>query len=164
MKRLFQILIALFFALNLSAQNIKIDPKIKVDSTVVQINESDIQYFAYSSHDNKKSDSLIVSISTMGTSTASIIINLTKNPHVSISLFSDYKEYDGQHIKNIDAETYELELNAVQYKLGDRIMGRVKGISKPISSSSGDYRIEFQGEFSVKGRKAQVKLYQPLRR
>ncbi|WP_278006747.1 hypothetical protein [Winogradskyella marincola] len=40
-----------------------------------------------------------------------------------------------------------MELNATEFKKGDQIMGRIKGKSKPISNSLGEYQIEFDGEF-----------------
>ena len=88
MKSLFQIFIALVFVLKLPAQSVNIDPTIKVDSTAIKITALDTEYFAYSSGDNKKLDALIVSLSSVGTSTTAIEIDLTDKPHVYISLFS----------------------------------------------------------------------------
>jgi len=147
LKKALQILIILTFGLNVSAQDVKIDPEIKVDSTMLKISQSDFEYFAYSSYDNKKTDSLIVSISTVGTSTTAIEIELLKNPKIYISLFSDYMQYKGKHIMNVDFESYELELNSTEFQLGDKIMGRIKGISKPIKNRNGEYQIKFEGEF-----------------
>lgn len=147
MKKTLQILILLTFGLNLSAQNIKINSEIKVDSTEIKISKSDFDYYAYSSFDNKKTDSLIVTVGTVGTSVTAIKIELTENPKVYITLWSDYAEFDGKETIDIELEAYDLELNATEFKKGDQIMGRIKGKSKPISNSLGEYEIEFDGEF-----------------
>ena len=139
--------IILVLGLSLSAQNVTIDPNIKVDSTVLKISDFNYDYTAYSSVDNKKTDSLIVSISSVGHSTISVIIDLSKKPKVYVSLFSDYKEYDGKHILDIDAESYTLELNSTKFNIGDKIMARIKGRSKPVNRGKGEYQIKFEGEF-----------------
>ena len=146
MKKTLQILILLAFGLNLSAQNVKINSELKIESTELKITESDFDYFAYSSHDSKKTDSLIVYISTIGTSSTAIKIDLTDKPKAFISLYSDVPEYDGKRTLDIEFEYYDLELNATDFKIGDRIMGRIKGKSKPTKNR--EYQIEFDGEFS----------------
>ncbi|MBZ9651831.1 hypothetical protein [Psychroflexus montanilacus] len=147
MKKTLQILILLNFGLNLSAQNIKINSDFKVDSTEIKIIKSDFDYYAYSTFDNKKTDSLIVTIGNVGTSVTAIKIDLTEKPKVYITLWSDYAEFNGKETLDVELESYDLELNATQFKKGDRIMGRIKGKSKPILNSFGDYQIEFDGEF-----------------
>lgn len=136
------------FGLNLSAQNIKIDSKIKVDSTQLKISERNSIYYAYCSLDNKKSDSLVVTIGTIGTSTTSIRIDLTGKPKVFILLYSDYEEFDGKNTLEIEFEKYDLELNATAFKKGERIMGRIKGKSKIIINKSGKHQMNIEGEFS----------------
>ena len=126
----------------------KINSELKIDSTELKISQSDFYYFAYSSLDNKKTDSLVVSISTVGTSSTAIKIDLTNKPKASISLYSDIPEYDEKHVLDIEFEYYDLELNATNFKISNRIMGRIKGKSKPIKNSSGHYQIEVDGEFS----------------
>ncbi|WP_166967304.1 hypothetical protein [Yeosuana marina] len=148
MKKTLQILILLIFGLNLSAQNVKINSKIQVDSTELDITQSDFKFYGYSTFDNKKTDSLIVSISSIGTSSTAIRIDLTKKPRAFITLSSDVPEYDGKHILDIEFEFYDLELNATEFKIGDRIMGKIKGKSKIIPNNSDGYQIEFKGEFS----------------
>lgn len=146
LKKALQILILLTFGLNLSAQNVKINSELKIESTELKITESDLDYFAYSSYDSKKTDSLIVYISTIGTSSTAIKIDLIDKPKVFVSLYSDVPEYDGKHILEIEFEYYDLELNATDFKIGDRIMGRIKGKSKPVLNR--EYQIKFEGEFS----------------
>jgi len=148
LKKTLQILIILTFGLNLSAQNVKINTEIKVDSTEVKIIESDFIYYAYSTFDNNETDSLIVTIGNVGTSVTAIKVDLTDGPKVYLTLWSDYAEFKGKETLNVELESYDLELNATEFKKGDRIMGRIKGKSKPISNSIGEYQIEFNGEFS----------------
>ncbi|UKM65358.2 hypothetical protein GSB9_01924 [Flavobacteriaceae bacterium GSB9] len=148
MKKTLQIIMLLTFGLNLSAQNVKIDSKIKVDSTELKISERNSIYYAYCSLDNKKSDSLIVTIGTIGTSTTSIRIDLTDKPRAYILLYSDENEFDGKNILEVEFEKYDLELNSAEFKNGERIMGRIKGKSKIIPNKSGGYQIDIAGEFS----------------
>ena len=148
MKKIIQILILLTFGLNLSAQNVKINSDIKIDSTELKINTSNYEYYAYSTFDNKKPDSLIVTIGNVGTSITAIKIDLTEKPKVELTLWSDYGEYDGKNTLDVELEYYELEINATKFKKGDKIMGRIKGKSKPIKNSLGEYQIEFNGFFS----------------
>ncbi|WP_055437655.1 hypothetical protein [Lacinutrix algicola] len=150
MRKTLQILILLTFGLNLSAQEVVIESEIKIDSTELKITQSDFEFYAYSTFDNRKTDSLIVTIGNIGTSITAIKIDLTehKKPKVKLTLWSDYGEYDGKNTLDVELEFYELEINATEFKKGDRIMGRVKGKSKMISNNSGGYQIEFDGEFS----------------
>ncbi|PQV44318.1 hypothetical protein CLV33_1261 [Jejuia pallidilutea] len=150
MRKTLQILIILSFGLNLSAQEVVIKSEIKIDSTELKITQSDYEYYAYSTLDNRKTDSLIVTIGNVGTSVTAIKIDLTKTerPKVGLTLWSDYGEYDGKNTLNVELEFYELELNATEFKKGDRIMGRVKGKSRIIPNNSGGYQIEFDGEFN----------------
>ena len=48
----------------------------------------------------------------------------------------------------VEFEFYDLELNATEFKKGDRIMGKLKGKSKVIPNNSDGYQIEFEGEFN----------------
>jgi len=148
LRKTLQILILLTFGLNLSAQNVIIKSEIKVDSTDLKITQSDFEYYVYSSFDNKKTDSLIVTIANVGTGVTAIKIDLTEKPKAYITLWSDYSEYEGENTLNIEFEYYDLEINATKFKKGERIMGRIKGKSKIISNNSGGYQIEFDGEFS----------------
>lgn len=148
MRKTLHILILLNFGLSLSAQNIKIDSGIKVDSTELKISKPNFEYIAYSTFDNRITDSLVVSIGTVGTSVTVIQIDLTEKPKVYISLWSDYAEYNGKNTLEVELKFYNLELNATEFKNGDRIMGRIKGKSKPITNSLGEYQIEINGEFS----------------
>uniref|UniRef100_UPI00404A0E39 hypothetical protein n=1 Tax=Flavobacterium sp. TaxID=239 RepID=UPI00404A0E39 len=148
MKKTLQILIILTFGLNLSAQDVKINMEIEVESTEIKIIEPDLIYYAYSSFDNKQTDSLIVTIGTVGTSVTAIKIDLTDKPKVYITLWSDYAEFNGKETLDVELESYDLELNATEFKKGDRIMGRIKGKSKTISNSIGNYQIKFNGEFN----------------
>ena len=120
----------------------------KIDSTKMKIAQSDFSYHSYTSYDTKKTDSLIVTIASVGTSITALRIDLTNEPIAYITLWYDYKEFDGKDTKRIEFENYELELNTTDFKKNDRIYGRFKGISKPIKNSVGTYQIEFSGEFS----------------
>ena len=150
MRKTLQILILLTFGLNLSAQEVVIKSEIKIDSTELKIIKSDYEYYAYSTLDNRKTDSLIVTIGNVGTSVTAIKIDLTETekPKIRLTLWSDYGEYDGKNTLNVELEFYELELNTTEFNKGDRIMGRVKGKSKIIPNNSGGFQIEFEGEFN----------------
>jgi hypothetical protein len=150
LRKTIHILIILTFGLNLSAQEVIINSEIKIDSTELKITQSDFEYFAFSTLDNRKTDSLIVTIGNVGTSVTAIKIDLTEKekPKVKLTLWSDYGEYDGKNTLEVELEYYELELNSTEFKKGDRIMGRVKGKSKLIPNNSDGYQIEFEGEFN----------------
>lgn len=148
MKPIEFIWLFLVLTFQLSAQNVVIDSELQVESTELKINERGFTYGAFSTYDNKQPDSLQVSISKISTSSISIQINLINEPKVSIGLYSDYEEYNGKNTLDVDLEWYELVLNATKFKLGDRIIGTVRGVSKPIKNSSGDYQIGFEGSFN----------------
>ena len=148
LKKILHISILMLFGLNLSAQNVTINPNIKFDTSELVITERDYEYYAYSTFDNRKNDSLVITIGNVGTSVTGIKINLTNKPKVELTLWSDYGEYDGKNTLDVELEFYDLHLNGTEFKKGDKIMGRINGKSKPIKSSLGDYQIEFDGYFS----------------
>ena len=138
----------LLVGLNLSAQNVVVKSNLKVDSTAIKITKSDSDYYVYSSFDNKKTDSLIVTIGTIGTNVTALKIDLTEKPKAYLSLWSDYPEYNGKNTLDLEFEFYTLELNKTKFEKGDLIMGRIKGKSKVITYNSHSYQIEFEGEFN----------------
>jgi len=138
----------LVLVINTYSQTIKISPELKIDSTEMKITESNFSYHSYTSYDNKKVDSLIITIASVGTSVTALIIDLINEPYPYISLYSDYKEFNGKHIKKIEFEKYKLELNSIKFKKNDSIYGRFKGISKPIKNNTETSQIEFSGKFS----------------
>ena len=138
---------------SMSSQNIKVLPDLKVDSTKIKITEmgsngNNSIYYAYTSFDTERKDSLIVTISTMGTSLTTLRIDFTHEPTAYITLWSDYNEFDGKDTKRVEFEVYLLEINTTTLNKGDWVYGRFRGVSKPIKNSIGTYRIEFLGEFS----------------
>ncbi|WP_378173247.1 hypothetical protein [Aquimarina sp. SS2-1] len=114
----------------------------------MKITQSDFDYYSYTSYDNKKTDSLIVTIASVGTSVTALQIDLTNKPIAYITLWSDYKEFDGKDTKRIEFEKYELELNATEFNKNQRIYGRFNGLSRPIKNGNETYQIGFSGEFS----------------
>ncbi|WP_299242420.1 hypothetical protein [uncultured Aquimarina sp.] len=148
MKQIIGILTLLIFSFSLSAQNVKINSKLKVDSTILKIKQLNSNYNVYSTFDNKNTDSLIVTIGTIGTSVTAIKIDLTEKPKAYIILWSDYAEYNGKDTLRVELEYFDLELNASKFDKDARIMGRISGKTNLISNSSEDYQIEFNGEFN----------------
>lgn len=148
MRKTLQILILLAFGLTISAQNVKLNSDLNFESTDVKISEYDSVYSAFSSFDNGNSDSLTVTISNIGKGGVMINIILSDKPNVELIEWSDYNQFDGKSTREIGLENYTLELNDTVLRKGERIMGRIKGKSKMITSSLGDYQVQFDGTFS----------------
>ena len=138
----------MIFGLNISAQNLIINADIKFDSTEIKITRPNFTQFAYSSLDRNKKDSLIVSFGTIGTSLTSININLKNKPKAHIILWSDYPEYNGKNYLRVEFEIFNLEINNLNLKKGDRFMGKIKGKSKMITNNNKRYQIEIDGFFN----------------
>ncbi|RMB56198.1 hypothetical protein EAX61_15635 [Dokdonia sinensis] len=157
MKKVTYTFFLIAFGFRISAQNWKINPDIQVDSTIIKIKKSNFEYFAYSSYDNGKSDSLVVVIGSVGTSVTAFGINLQEKPEAYITLYSDYPEYNGKNILNVEFEFYDLEINSSKFEKGDQIMGRISGKSKPIINDSKESYIEIEGEFNHRIGKIMIK-------
>ncbi len=148
MKKLIYIFTVLIFGLTSLAQKLTIDSNIFIESTDIEITENNLNYRAFTSFDNEKNDSLEVYIGNIGNGGIFIQIKLMDKPKVEFFVWSDYNQYDGESSKKIDLEFYELELNGLKFENGERVMGKIKGKTKTISNSLGNYQIEFEGQIS----------------
>ncbi len=150
-KKLNLILILWIVGLTAYSQTIKINPEIQIDSTIIKATQYGYDDYYFSSFDNKKIDSLNVSFASIGTSVSSINIDFTNEPKVTVFLYSDTPDFDGKHTKNVELECYTLEINAIEFKFGDRIYGRIIGVTESISNDPEYFeksKIHFNGEFS----------------
>ena len=132
----------------LQAQTVEIDADLNIYETKIKQTIADNSHYNYTSYDNKKADSLIVTLASIGTSVTALVIDLTNEPIVYVDLWSDYEEYNGSNSLRIEFENYTLKLNSTEFKKGERILGVFKGKTKPIENSNGFYQIEFDGVFN----------------
>ena len=147
-ETLYIALILLFCGINLQAQIVKINPNLKIEETNLTYIINGWNYKMYSSYDNKKTDSLIVKLAKISTSTLTVEIDFSKSkPIVYVVLGSDYAEYDGSYTKQVEFESYDLELNSDNFVKDDIIMGYFRGKTMPITVENRTYDIEFQGVF-----------------
>ncbi len=148
MKKILPILVFLSFGMNLSSQNTKINNKIKIDSTVLKLSLNGQVDYIYSTYDNKNTDSLVFSIGEISKEgIPNVRIDFSKIPKVYINIRSDYPQYDGNYDLKIEFEHYYLEINSVDLKNGDILMGRLKGKSEKLPTKLGGYQINIDGEF-----------------
>lgn len=143
-------LIFLFVTSLTWAQNITVNPDLKIDSTDIKITSGldNNSFHAYSSYDLRRNDSLSVMISTIGVTVEGFRIIIGKEVNVEIILYSDAPEYSGSHTKDIEFESFELEVNTLGPKEGERFMGKFVGESVLIPFKDESYRMTFSGEFS----------------
>ncbi|WP_186987765.1 hypothetical protein [Constantimarinum furrinae] len=137
----------MFLGINTFSQEVKVDSTLRFDSTNIVIKDFDSTYRAYTSFDNQKSDSLIVTIGNHGLSGVLVKLNFNEYPKLELFLWSDTNEFSGKNTMKIAIDEYSLEINSTKFQRGDTIMGRIKGKSEIISNSFGNYQIEFQGQF-----------------
>lgn len=150
MKKTLIILILLTFCgISSYSQSFKVDSELKVDTTFVTAIQYRYINYMFMTSDNKKPDSLGIYLYSME-SGIGVNIDMTDEPKLGVSLFSDAPQYDGKHFKKVEFESYELTLNTTEFNLGDKIYGYFKGISKPTTDNPEfikDSKIIFEGYF-----------------
>ena len=143
------ITLLLLFSCVTSGQTIIIDESIKIDSTRIEFKSNHISYdyIAYSTIDNKKSDSLSVNVYSIGLGSLGLIIKFIDNIDLSLSYYSDVNEFDGKHTLDIELENYELTINKGKLELGDTLMGIVSGETKEFEFMGKTCKFYFEGYF-----------------
>jgi len=135
----FLALIMFTFFSNLKAQNssVEIKPNFKIDSTYINFTvlysekKNKSKKYINSGNfslDNKKIDSLIVSIGANGITSYWIRLNLEKNKiQPNFLIVTDYKAYDGRSYYEIPIQHYNLLINKVNLRTGDDLYFRISG-------------------------------------
>lgn len=142
------IIFIILTSLKVEAQKIVFDENIEVDSTEIGFKSDFINLTAFSSIDNKRADSLIVSLTSTNLVGYTIKLDFTQNLKPTLIIFSDANEFDGKHFMEIDIRNYELTLNKEKYNLNDKLMGYINGKTENFLIENQPYVVEFNGYFS----------------
>jgi len=144
-----KILISFFLLFNCVAngQKIILDENIRVDSTKVEFKSTYHKYIAYTTIDNKKTDSLKVFVQSLGLSGYTLNMNFIKPMTLEIVIYSDINEFDGKHHLRVEIEKYELVINKDKFELGETLMGIISGETKEFLIGSSKHKIYFKGHF-----------------
>lgn len=149
MKYIF-LLLSLFFISNCFGQKITINPDIIVsrtdfDITIMEDNGRELQTDkANMILDEVSKNKLDVYVLIRGYAIWGLHINISKD-----SIKPEYYHWDdgGGHEKHLKFDSYDLTLNARSYKVGERLVGKFKGIATETQKDGKIVRHKLNGKF-----------------
>lgn len=111
-------------------KKIYLQPNLKIDSTKLYVTRYDGDYPLNSQYEMLYKQNREIQFTMIGLGIRMILDFQEKGIDPKIELFSDYKQYDGKHIKILELETYKLVINKKALKKQDTVNGKLFCVSK----------------------------------